>query len=313
MGMNPNVAQAVISGVGQLGQGIIGSIMQKRENQRQREYETQAYERSKQDNLDFWNMSNMYNSPEQQMARLKQAKLNPNLVYGQGANATVDTLKAPSPNTSNSTNTVNPLGSLDIGGNIAQLYDLKVKDAQANLLNQQAETQKTQQSLNALESELKRLDAIRLRTSNKYDIQSLDKRIDILQAQYDKYLVDMANTRSQTRKTDTERQISIEQNNRQRQIQPYTISQLKENIRNTQAGTKEKLANISYTRSNTKLTNEKIKTERILQALNEWEQKLNKSGTTKNDGLIKRTIAQVWKKMIGGDLDEAYQLIENNK
>lgn len=36
-------------------------------------------------NLDMWNRQNEYNSPVQQMQRLKEAGLNPNLMYGQGS------------------------------------------------------------------------------------------------------------------------------------------------------------------------------------------------------------------------------------
>jgi hypothetical protein len=39
-----------------------------------------AYQRS----LQMWNLQNAYNSPEAQMARFKQAGLNPQLIYGQG-------------------------------------------------------------------------------------------------------------------------------------------------------------------------------------------------------------------------------------
>lgn len=39
-----------------------------------------AYQRS----LNMWNLQNEYNSPTQQMARLRSAGLNPNLVYGNG-------------------------------------------------------------------------------------------------------------------------------------------------------------------------------------------------------------------------------------
>lgn len=303
------IASTVLSSVGQLGSGLIGSIMQKRENARQRDYETQMYERSKQDNLDFWNMSNLYNSPEQQMQRLKAAGLNPNLVYGNGANATVDTLKAPAPNTSNSTTVQNPLHGLDIGSNISQIYDLKVKDAQANLLNQQAQTQKTQQQMNALESELKRLDAVRLRTSNKYDITTLDQRIQTLTAQYDSMLATMANTRSQTRLQDTTRQINIERNNRENQIQPYTIQQLKANIKNLNADTNSTIANRDYTR-------EKITTEKLIQQLNRWEIELHNKGLSKNDGYITRKVASVWSYItqgrFGDALDALKEELKNN-
>lgn len=46
------------------------------------------YERMKKDNREFWDIQNKYNSPEEQMNRLRQAGLNPNLVYGKGADNT---------------------------------------------------------------------------------------------------------------------------------------------------------------------------------------------------------------------------------
>jgi|SaaInlStandDraft_1057018.scaffolds.fasta_scaffold10803_2 hypothetical protein len=37
------------------------------------------------ENVEFWNMQNAYNDPSAQMARLKEAGLNPNLIYGQSS------------------------------------------------------------------------------------------------------------------------------------------------------------------------------------------------------------------------------------
>lgn len=39
-------------------------------------------------NTEFWNMQNKYNTPKNQMARLKEAGLNPALIYGSGATNT---------------------------------------------------------------------------------------------------------------------------------------------------------------------------------------------------------------------------------
>jgi len=39
-------------------------------------------------NTEFWNMQNKYNTPKAQMARLKEAGLNPALIYGSGATNT---------------------------------------------------------------------------------------------------------------------------------------------------------------------------------------------------------------------------------
>ena len=47
-------------------------------------------------NIKFWEMQNAYNTPKQQMARLKDAGLNPNLIYGSNANTGVAGSVSPS-------------------------------------------------------------------------------------------------------------------------------------------------------------------------------------------------------------------------
>lgn len=56
------------------GQGILGSIMGFRQQKIANRY-----------NLEMWNRQNEYNHPKAQMQRLKEAGLNPNLIYGQGS------------------------------------------------------------------------------------------------------------------------------------------------------------------------------------------------------------------------------------
>lgn len=75
--------------VGGLVGGIINSVGQGRQNRKQREWNERMYNKQRRDALADWNMQNAYNSPEAQMQRLKAAGLNPNLVYGNGANATM--------------------------------------------------------------------------------------------------------------------------------------------------------------------------------------------------------------------------------
>lgn len=55
---------------------------------------SQAIEEQNKWNLEQWNRENLYNSPAEQMKRLKAAGLNPNLMYGDGAGSL---LSAPSP------------------------------------------------------------------------------------------------------------------------------------------------------------------------------------------------------------------------
>ena len=56
-------------------------------NKKNREYSKEMVDYSYAKDLEQWNRTNAYNSPEQQMDRYKEAGLNPNLVYGsQGSN-----------------------------------------------------------------------------------------------------------------------------------------------------------------------------------------------------------------------------------
>lgn len=77
-----------------LGQGInIGAEIA--QTKQQRKWQLADYERQKADQREFWDITNKYNSPEEQMNRLRQAGLNPNLVYGKGADVTASSLSGP--------------------------------------------------------------------------------------------------------------------------------------------------------------------------------------------------------------------------
>lgn len=53
--------------------------------ERNRSLTMEMYELQRKNNIEFWNMQNAYNHPKMQMARLKEAGLNPLLVYGHGS------------------------------------------------------------------------------------------------------------------------------------------------------------------------------------------------------------------------------------
>ena len=79
--MSAEVAAAGISLAGQLiNSGIQGGM-----NRATRKWNEKMYGQQRKDALADWAMQNEYNSPLQQMARLKAAGLNPNLVYNNGA------------------------------------------------------------------------------------------------------------------------------------------------------------------------------------------------------------------------------------
>lgn len=85
--MNLGLAGVIGSGISALGGIFSGSSSyrnQKKLLRQQNEYNTAAAELAYQRNLDMWNRQNAYNSPKEQMQRLRDAGLNPNLMYGQG-------------------------------------------------------------------------------------------------------------------------------------------------------------------------------------------------------------------------------------
>lgn len=82
---------AIIAGGASLLGSALGFGSQKKTNKAnmelakyQNEWQTQENEKAYQRSLKMWNVQNEYNSPTQQMARLRSAGLNPNLVYGSG-------------------------------------------------------------------------------------------------------------------------------------------------------------------------------------------------------------------------------------
>ena len=75
---------AAVLGGGQLASQGINALVQSGMNKKTREWNEKMYGIQRQHALQDWQMQNAYNSPEQQMARLKAAGLNPHLIYGGG-------------------------------------------------------------------------------------------------------------------------------------------------------------------------------------------------------------------------------------
>jgi hypothetical protein len=57
---------------------------QLKQNEKANAFSREMYEKTKADNIKFWDMQNEYNSPQKQMQRLQLAGLNPNMVYQSG-------------------------------------------------------------------------------------------------------------------------------------------------------------------------------------------------------------------------------------
>lgn len=81
----PLIVAAGITAAGSaLGAGG-SAIAQGKMNKKTRQFSERMYGVQRKDALADWQMQNEYNSPEMQMQRLREAGLNPNLVYDNGA------------------------------------------------------------------------------------------------------------------------------------------------------------------------------------------------------------------------------------
>ncbi|MEM2002612.1 MAG: hypothetical protein QXT77_08215 [Candidatus Methanomethylicaceae archaeon] len=94
--MSDVLTAAGINAAAQTANNMFNIAAVNRMNRKTRKWNEQMYERQKADNIAFWNMQNAYNDPSAQMARLKAAGLNPNLVYGSSSPAnTADSISSP--------------------------------------------------------------------------------------------------------------------------------------------------------------------------------------------------------------------------
>lgn len=85
------IGAALVGMLGALGGSMIGAGAQKSANatnmelaRYQNNWQQAENERAFDRSVEMWNLQNAYNTPSAQMSRLRQAGLNPNLVYGSG-------------------------------------------------------------------------------------------------------------------------------------------------------------------------------------------------------------------------------------
>ena len=139
---------AIISGAASLGSSIFSSLQNNKnidkqlnkqtdENAKNREYNLQLAKLQNQWNISQWNNENAYNSPAAQIERMKEAGLNPDMMYGGGVSGN---LAASSPSmTSGSSAAVQDWSALSskktIGDSFGAFLDAELKQKHIDLLD----------------------------------------------------------------------------------------------------------------------------------------------------------------------------------
>lgn len=118
---------------------------QRQENERQVALQREMYAKSRGDALADRDFENAYNSPKQQMQRLKEAGLNPRLIYGgsTGIMAAADTRQASTDTPSGDPQRIDPSGQIQsiqmLGDIMSQYVELTQKQAETDNLRQTKE------------------------------------------------------------------------------------------------------------------------------------------------------------------------------
>lgn len=130
--MEPVTTAAILTaGLNAASQGF-NAAMQGAMNRKTREWNEKMYQMQRQHSLQDWAMQNEYNSPSAQMKRLKMAGLNPNLVYGKGADNVSGMVR------STDVKGWNPQApEFNLGSTMSQYYDVRMRDAQIDNLKAQ--------------------------------------------------------------------------------------------------------------------------------------------------------------------------------
>jgi len=118
-GMTPGLMAGLSAGTSAL-QSIFGNIGRRASEKRARAHD-----------INMWDKTNQYNHPSAQMARLRSAGLNPNLVYGGSSGQTAGTANSlPSANA--------PEYDMNLGTPFQKYYQIKNTEAQTNNLDAQS-------------------------------------------------------------------------------------------------------------------------------------------------------------------------------
>ena len=183
----------LIGALGSLGSAAIGSIgpvissgkanenaiyMQRIQNNFNKQQATTSWNRA----VDMWNRQNVYNSPKEQMNRLLQANLNPNLMYGQGSVGNASS--SPSPDTPRGVELPNSYRyDNGVGGVFSSIADSI--NSYVSMQRQIAEIDQLKANKNLTETtaNLRKLDAISREKNNAKSDVELKYLDEIYQAQ----------------------------------------------------------------------------------------------------------------------------------
>lgn len=270
----------IISGGSSILGTAIGAISGAVQNKRQREYETGVYNKQRQDALSDWQRQNEYNHPSSQMARLREAGLNPNLVYGSGS------AQSPAGMVRSTEQKVSPRQPLglerlgDVGQNLVQThFNTKLQQLQADQVRAQNTILVNKAAMQGLEAA-----QISSRTSlNKFQIENSKRLADASIRKIEANILESeANTRYKT-----------DENTRRTILTSQSVKESGERILRSESERALNPTKKAHLEAQIKDIESNVE-------LKKFEAELNKLGMTKGDELWQRLLAKGWGDVTGG-------------
>ncbi len=149
-GMGDAAAGALIQGLFGMGQDISNRVYERKANKQQRDHE-----------VFMWHAQNEYNKPINQMARFKEAGLNPNLIYGQGNAGNADAPKV-------SQRQITPgRGLIEAGNAVSSYFQYDMMAKQKQLIDKQIQESDSRIEGREFDNALKAINAAK----TKQDLQ----------------------------------------------------------------------------------------------------------------------------------------------
>jgi hypothetical protein len=281
--------KALIAGLAGAVANVGGTLATGQMNEAQMKYNDLQYQRQRKDALADWTMQNQYNSPAAQMARYKDAGLNPNLIYG---NMTT----SPAVRSSDLPNA--KLAPMNYTGAIAEglqsYQDTALKTAQTDNLKKQNDVL-TQDIL------LKTADVLGKKYSNEKMRFEIDKQPELFQTTLDgikantrKALMDTLSTESATTRAE--------------QLQPGVLKQQSQTLTNAIQDLANKKSLNALTQVQRREVLERVKTIKNSGILQKLDIELKKKGIQPSDSPFMRIPAQL---MSAPDVQKELKLIWN--
>ncbi len=272
---------------GQVYDGYMNRKETRRQNEASRRHSDNRYNQTRKDALADFQMTNKYNSPQQQMQRLKEAGLNPHLVYGKGA---TQVAQQPKQSTSSAPKFEVPTHNLGAGmseaaaqalsamqlDQQAQINKANITTQNANALKLMAETDKTLSTTKTIDFDLNLKNTLKdatIENANAVNNQ-INQNIENLKATE-------ANTRQNT--ANSIEQIKLNKTATRNDVKRLVLEQNRAKIENTlkktqTAKTKTEIYNLRQQR--------KIMVQDTI--YKKWENELAKRNLTKNDPVAMR-------------------------